>query len=170
MKNKILLSGLIFFLGVSPSNADVFDHPQKLETVVQKLPPVGEVKCNFKQEKTMPGNVVLKSSGKFSFNKNSGAVFNTFYPVKSVSSYSSKDYRQINDIVDAVATRNYSKIENYFDFYFIDSKPWSLAMEPKPASKAAKYLKSIELSGTNRISKMTITNVNSVKTTIWFYD
>lgn len=161
---------IALILSIQIASANVFNSPQKLEYIVQKLPQFEEVNCKFKQQKSMPNNVVLNSSGDFHFDKNSGVIFKTTSPIKAVNSYSSKEYNQINDIINAIANRKYSRIENQFDFYFINATPWQFAMKPKSNSQTSKYLKSIEITGSNRISKMVIITTNAVKTTIWFYD
>ncbi len=167
-KLSFIFVALIFSAQIAFAN--VFNSPQKLEYIVPKLPQFSEVSCNFKQQKQMPNNVILNSSGEFYFNSKTGVVFKTTSPIKTVNAYSPKEYNQINDVINAIANRKYSKIENQFDFYYIGEKPWEFAMKPKSTSQASKYLKSIEIYGANRISKMVITTTNSVKTTIWFYD
>lgn len=170
LKNKLLTFLILFFAIPQFAFADVFNSPKNLESIAPKLPPFNEVNCNFKQEKRLPNNVILKSSGKFSFKKETGVVFKTTYPIQAVNSYSPKEYNQINDIINAIANRKYAKIENQFNFYFVESSPWEFAMKPKASSQTSKYVKSIEIYGNKHISKLIITTTNAVKTTIWFYE
>ena len=171
MFKKILL---IFFIimGVNVSGfAGVFDNPKKLEEIAPNLPEFSSIKCKFEQEKTMPNSqMVLKSSGDFEFIKGEGIIFKTTFPIESTTSYNSTEYKQINDIVNAISNKNYGKIEAVFDFYFdkVGDK-WTLGLVPKKSKQVAKYLKSIEIEGINDISKMKITTQNSVVTLIKFF-
>lgn len=169
MLNRFLIL-LAFLILPQIALADVFSSPKSLEYIVPNLPQFSSVNCRFKQEKRMPNNVVLKSSGKFSFDRKAGVVFNTQEPIKAVNAYTSKDYNQINDIINAISNKKYSKLEHQFDFFYVNSTPWQFGLKPKKNSQTAKYLKSIEIYGTNKISKIVVTTNNSVKTTIWFYE
>ena len=150
--------------------ANVFDHPQKLSTISNNLPELNSINCKFKQEKTFPNsNVKLNSSGNFKFIKNQGIVFYTTYPTNFVTTYNSSEYKQINDIINAISTKSYSKIERIFQFYYEkNNNIWSLGLIPKPTHPCAKYLYSIEIYGTTYINKIVITTKSSGKTTIWF--
>jgi len=167
MFKKIFILILILFCTPS-AYADVFSHPEKLSVIIKSLPEFNSVKCKFEQEKTMSG-VVFKSSGDFEFIKDKGIVFKTTFPVQNVTSYESSQYKQINEIVNAISSGNFEKIESVFNFYFEkQGAKWVLGLVPKK-SKQAEYLKSIEIEGEKNISKMIITTQNSVVTKIRFY-
>lgn len=168
-KNVIYILIAIFFIPQA-CFADVFNSPRDLEYIVQKMPVFDVMDCNFKQEKKMPNNVILNSSGEFVFDKTNGVTFKTTYPIKTVNAYSPREYNQINEIINAIANRKYSKLENQFNFYYLDTNPWQFAMKPKVNSQASKYIKYVEIFGKNQISKMVVATTNSVKTTIWFYE
>lgn len=170
MHNKIIYVLIAIFFIPQVCFADVFNSPKSLEYIVQKMPVFSNVDCNFKQEKKMPNNVVLNSSGEFLYDKTNGVTFKTTYPIRAINAYSPKEYNQINEIINAIANRRYSKLENQFNFYYLDTNPWQFALKPKTNSQASKYLKYIEISGSKRISKMIVATTNSVKTTIWFYE
>ena len=114
--------------------------------------------------------MVLKSSGDFVFEKNKGVVFNTTYPIQSTTSYTSRDYRQINNVITAISNKSYSKLEKDFRFFYEgNEKNWDLALLPKVDSKAYNYLKSIEIIGnSSKISKIIILTCDKTQTTIWF--
>lgn len=160
---------LLFLLSVQIVYAGVFDHEMKLEVISKKLPVLESTKCKFRQEKIMSG-MVLKSSGDFVFEKNKGVVFHTTYPIQSTTSYTSRDYRQINNVITAISNKSYSKLEKDFRFFYEgNKKSWDLALLPKVDSKAYNYLKSIEIIGnSSKISKIIILTCDKTQTTIWF--
>ena len=160
----------LFLLIFMPlANAAVFDHEMKLEEISKKLPELASTKCKFKQEKIMSG-MVLKSSGDFTFEKNKGVTFYTNYPIQSTTSYTSRDYRQINNVITAISSKSYAKLEKDFRFFYEgNEKTWTLALLPKTGSKAFDYLKSIEISGDGaKITKIIILACDKTQTTIWF--
>ena len=171
MIKKIYLIILIFFLSSTSALAGVFDHPQKLADITPQLPELKDITCQFKQEKIIKNsNLTLKSSGNFQFIKQKGVTFQTTFPIENTTSYTSNDYKQINDIINSISNKNYTKIENIFDFYFEKSgKLWILGLIPKTNQQSAKYLSSIEIEGCENISKIIIKLKNSTETTIWFY-
>ncbi len=166
MKKFILV---IFILVFScPTFAGVFEHPQTLANIAGQLPELSSIKCNFRQEKVI-SNSKIKSSGTFEFVKNRGVTFYTTYPITFTKSYNSGEYKQINDIINAISNKSYSKIERAFNFYFEKTNDvWQLGLKPKSGHPSAKYLKSIEIHGKSYINQMIITTVDSTKTTIWF--
>lgn len=151
--------------------AGVFDHPQKLSEIYPQLPEFKSVNCKFKQEKTLPNTTIpLISSGDFQFIKEKGIVFKTKYPIESTTSYNAAEFNQINDVINAISNKSFSKIENIFDFYFTKTgEDWTLGFIPKKSHQASKYLASVEIEGRNDISKITIKMKNSTETTIRFY-
>ena len=157
------LSGTVF--------ANVFEHEQNLAFISDKLPALESITCKFRQEKVLPpSGAILKSSGDFVYEKNKGVTFYTTYPIKTVSSYTSKEYRQISSIINAISNKSYSKIEKEFRFFYTGEKEnWHFGLLPKPDSAAYNYLKSVEIEGNSKkILKITILPVDLTKTTIWF--
>lgn len=170
MIKKLVQILMIIVLCCQCASANVFEHPQKLSVITTKLPELNNINCKFKQEKTFPNSgVKINSSGNFKFNKNKGIVFHTTYPTDFVTTYNSSEYRQINDIINAISTKSYSKIEKIFQFYFeTTNNIWHLGLVPKKNHQCSKYLNSIEIQGTNYITKIIISTKTSGKTTIWF--
>lgn len=170
MFKKFLILIFAIFLINLPACADVFNHPQKLSVIIPQMPELNSINCKFKQEKTIPNSTAnIKSSGDFRFIKNKGVVFNTTYPLHSTTSYNTTEYRQVNEIVNAISNKSYSKIERVFNFYFTKNKDeWQLGLIPKKKQQAAKYLASVEIHGKSYITQMIIKTTNSTKTTIWF--
>lgn len=170
MFKKFLISIFSILLLNLPACADVFSHPQKLSVIVSQMPELNNINCNFRQEKSIPNSTVnIKSSGNFRFIKDKGVVFNTTYPLHSTTSYNTTEYRQVNEIINAISNKSYSKIERIFNFYFVKNKDeWQLGLIPKKNQQTAKYLASIEIHGKSYITQMIIKTTNSTKTTIWF--
>ena len=167
MKKIILL--LFSFCIISSAYANVFEHPQSLKNIT--IPSLNNINCKFRQEKVIKSsNLILKSSGDFSFEKDKGVIFYTTYPIKSTSSYTSKEYKQINSIISAISNKSYSRLERDFKFFYEKNNTnWTLGLMPQPNTQAYNYLKSIEIVGNQKmITKMTILPVDLNKTTIWF--
>lgn len=167
----------IFFIIVLPlflclsAKADVFNHKTDLKTIEKQLPHLGDITCKFAQEKQIQGSkVIIKSGGDFKFEKNKGVTFYTTYPIKSTTSYTQKEYKQINSIIKAVSNKQYGKLEKEFDFYFEKkSQVWILGLKPKSGAPAANYLDSIEIDGKIDISKIEIITKDKTKTSIRFF-
>lgn len=167
IKKICLILAILFFM--QPTFASVFEHEQKLAYIVKQLPAMKSVSCKFKQEKYLPNSkVTLKSSGDFKFVKNKGVTFYTTYPIKSTTSYSNKEFKQINNIITAISNKSYSKLEKDFNFYFQKNSNWDLGLKPKSSSKVANYIKSIEIEGNEDISKIVIITSDLTRTTISF--
>ena len=168
MKKKIVLILLLSFFYI-PVSAELYDKEEALNKISENIPALNNINCKFRQEK-QTSNIVLKSSGDFVFDKNKGVIFYTTYPIKSTTSYTTREYRQINSIIIAISNKSYSKLEKDFKFYFQKQDGvWTLALMPKPASQVYNYLKTIEISGGNdKINKIMILTCDKMKTTIWF--
>lgn len=168
MKKIISVIFLLFLTG--PVFADVYDSPANLESISKYIPKMGSIKCKFKQEKYLKNiEKPLVSSGDFEFAEKNGVYFYTKYPVQSTVDYTNKNYKQINDIVNAVSTKKYSKLEKEFSFYYEgNSKKWSLGMKPKKDSNAYNYLSAITIEGSDYINKISIQQTNGNKTVLWF--
>ncbi len=138
---------------------------QHLSEIASQIPQFESIRCKFKQEKQVSG-MVFKSSGDFVFEKDKGVTFYTTYPVKSTASYTTKEYRHINNVINAISNKNYSKLEKDFEFSFDNQL---LKLIPKPASQAYNHLKSLEITvGETKIDKIVILLCDGTKTSIWF--
>lgn len=157
------------FCIISLAQANVFEHPQSLKNIT--IPSLNNINCKFRQEKVIKSsNLILKTSGDFSFEKDKGVIFYTTYPIKSTSSYTSKEYKQINSIISAILNKSYSRLEREFKFFYEKNDAnWTLGLIPKENTQVYNYLKSIEIVGNQKmITKMIILPVDLSKTTIWF--
>ena len=165
---KKILIFLILLLNFS--FAQIFDNPAKLENVIGNIPKIKSIKCKFKQEKRL--NNISKpiiSKGDFEFIENKGVYFNTTYPIESRTDYTNKKYKQINEIIEAVSKKRYSKLEREFDFYYIGNiANWSLGLKPKKNSDSYNFIKSIVIEGKDYINKISIHQINGNSTIIWF--
>lgn len=165
---SIIIFSLLFFS--QSVLADVYNSPSGLENISKHIPKMGSIKCKFRQEKYLKNiEKPLVSTGDFEFAENKGVYFYTKYPVQSTVDYTNKSYKQINDVVNAVSTKKYSRLEKEFDFFFEgNSDKWSLGMKPKKSSNAYNYISSIKIDGTNYINKISIVQTNGNKTVLWF--
>ena len=160
---------MLFFLCNSVF-AGVYDYPAKLESVVSQIPKMENVDCKFRQEKHLK-NIAkpIVSGGDFKFVKNKGVYFYTTYPIKSYVDYTNQNYKQINDVIKALTSKKYSKLEKEFKFYMTkNSNQWTLGMRPKEKSGAYNYLSNITIEGDNYIRKIDIVQTNGNMTKIWF--
>lgn len=165
---SIIIFSLLFFS--HSVLADVYNSPSCLENISKQIPKMGSIKCKFRQEKYLKNiEKPLVSTGDFEFAENKGVYFYTKYPVQSTVDYTNKSYKQINDVINAVSTKKYSRLEKEFDFFFEgNSDKWSLGMKPKKSSNAYNYISSIKIDGTNYINKISIVQTNGNKTVLWF--
>lgn len=157
-----------------PANAQdsIFNHKITPQQAAKFLPAFNSTSCKFSQTKILVNkgstNVTLKSGGDFQFIKDKGVIFETKYPIESVSSYTSSQNKYVSSIINAISNKNYTFLEKNFDLYYIKpSEQWELVLVPKPASSAAQHLKMIYLKGNKHISFLAIETVNS-KTSINF--
>ena len=119
--NKFLLIILLGLCSLNMANANVYEHPATISSFINEIPAMDSISCKFKQEKRLINvEKPLLSSGNFRFVKNQGIYFETLQPIKTTASYTNKDYKQINDIIQAISNKKYSKIEKEFKFYLID--------------------------------------------------
>lgn len=167
-KKYLALFILIFFAQISYAEG-TFDSPTTAREVAEKLPQLNSVTCKFTQEKTIR-NKTLKSGGNFKFIKDKGVIFETLYPVKSTSTYTSDSNKQISGIITGIANKDYSYINKNFNLFYISSAAnWTFALKPKEKSPAFGQLESITINGTKSINKMIIETTNGVTTEINFY-
>lgn len=177
MKAKLFFILVFTFVltSVSVYADSVFNHKVSAKYVAGNLPVFSDSSCKFTQEKSMrnnsTGEIKLKSGGNFKFEKDKGVTFETLYPVKSVSSYTSAQNKQVSSIIKAIANKNYTYLERNFDIYFQknNAKIWELALKPKKDNKASAQLKSITIKGQRVIEYMVIDTLNS-KTSIHYTD
>ena len=169
----LLLAAAIFTQSATADN--ILNHKISAKEVAKKLPEFKNTTCKFTQDKTIKSSsaesVTLKSKGNFKFEKDKGVTFETTYPVKSVTSYTSAQNRHISSIVKALANKNYTYLEKNFEIYYlqIPDKNWELALKPQKDSKASSALKIISIKGKTKIDSMIIDTQNS-KTTIRYTD
>ena len=166
---------MFFILTTNTVFANLFDNPKDVEYIVNNIPEFGDVECSFRQERTVSGsNIVLNSSGDFKFEKENGVVFYTTYPIKSVSSYNTKENQQINNIIKSISDKSYSRLKKDFEFYFLENQEqWTLGLKPNSKSQIANYLKMITIEGTHNtnspvISRMEIVTQKGDVTKIWW--
>ena len=169
---KKLFITLLSFLIISSANAseEVFNH--KVSTDVIKIAPFRDVVCKFEQEKTIPAsNTTIKSGGDFRFVLKKGVIFETLYPVKYTTSYTSKENKYVNDIIVGISKKNFSQIEKTFDIHYMkQNEKWVLGLIPKADSPAALQLKNIIIFGQKDIDRIYINTINNGSTKLKFSD
>lgn len=167
---KKIISSFFIFLAIQCfAFSNVYDSPQNLDIILVKLPELKSIKCKFKQEKYLKNiSKPIISSGDFEFVKNKGVYFTTTYPIQAQTNYTNKNYKQINEIINAISSKKYSKIEKEFDFYYEDKKSdWILGICPKSKSQSAEFISYITLSGQDYINKIEIKQTNGNKIILW---
>lgn len=160
---KILILICTFFI-CSKVFAGVFEHPTTPDKI--SLPQYKEVSCKFTQTRTA-GQSVLKSGGNFKFNNENGVVFETLYPVKTTTYYTTDSNKRLNDIITAVSKKDFSYLNKNFElFYLKNGANWELALKPKQSSKTYGVIKNIIINGSKFIDQININTSSS--TTINF--
>jgi hypothetical protein len=167
--NKVLF--IIFFLlfGLtSYSQEEVFNHRVSTDDV--NIAPFRDVVCKFEQEKTIPAsNTTIKSGGDFKFVLKKGVIFETLYPVKYTTSYSSKENKYVNDIIVGISKKNFSQIEKTFDIHYMKQNgKWVLGLVPKAETPASLQLKNIIIFGEKDIDRIFINTLNNGSTKLKF--
>lgn len=168
MKKPLLLLFSFFVMSSAIAFGDIFEHKVLAENI--EVAPFRDVVCKFEQEKFFPNsNNVIKSGGDFKFVLKKGVIFETLYPVKYTTSYTSKENKYVNDIIVSISKKNFSQIEKNFDFYFQKSdKNWVLALTPKEETPASLQLKNIIIFGAKNINQIIINTINNGSTKIKF--
>ena len=168
MKKPLLLLILLFVISSANAAENVFNH--KVETEAIKIAPFTDVTCKFEQEKSLPNsNQTIKSGGDFQFVLKKGVIFETQYPVKYTTSYTSKENKYVNDIIVAISKKNFSHIEKNFDIFFQkQDEKWVLGLIPKAETPAANQLKNIIIFGEKNIDRIIIDAINSGSTKLKF--
>lgn len=146
----------------------IFQHPVSPDKVI--VPEYGLVNCKFSQIKTIPNSASgLKSGGNFRFNPAKGVVFETLYPIKSTTSYTSDENKRISDVIISVTRKDYSWLNKNFDLYYVKTgAEWRLALKPKKVNKASGMLDSIIIAGSKYINEIDINTLKSGSTKINF--
>lgn len=165
---KISLFILLFFLvQLSAFSLQVFNYPSKAVDVAKNIPAMRPVTCNFSQKKILSNGNVITSKGIFKITKDRDIVFQTLYPINSISSFSANQNKQISKIIAGIANKNYSYIEQNFNLYYQNENNWIFALKPKASSKLSKQLSSLILSGDKKfINQININTVNAGNTLI----
>ena len=90
------------------------------------------------------------------------------YPIHMITGYESPRTKHINDIILAVAKKDYSYLDKNFDLNFtkLDDK-WQLVLNPK-RDVIKKHLNSVTIDGSKDIDRIFIDTVNSGETEILF--
>lgn len=167
---KLLFIAIVFFISFfCPAKANVWQYPVEFKNIIENIPDIQNIDCKFKQEKLLP-NIIkpIISYGNFKFIKNEGVYFYTNFPIQSKVDYTNKNYKQINEVINAIAGKKYKKIEKEFDFYFEkkSANDWIIGLKPK--DKNAEFISFIAITGCDYINKIEIQMENGSKTTIWF--
>ena len=167
----ILLFGILIISGSVTDVCtadDIFSHKVRPKDI--SIPEFKNASCKFTQEKYLNNSTnVLKSGGDFQFFAKKGVIFNTLYPVKYTTSYTSGQNKYITDIIISISKKDYSYIEKNFDIYFQKyGSKWELALKPKAKSPAASHLKNIIISGNTGIDQININTLNNGSTKLNF--
>lgn len=168
MKKLFVLILSILVGGSVMAQDAIFQHPSKPDKVY--MPQYAFVACKFSQTKTIPNSPsLLKSNGNFKFVANKGVVFETLYPVKSTTSYTSDQNKRINDIISAITKKDYTYLNKNFDLYYVkNGANWRLALKPKKSCKAGSVMDSIIIAGGSYINQIDINTIKNGSTKINF--
>ncbi len=164
----IITAILLSSYTITMAQDGIFQHPSSPNNIY--IPKYKNVNCKFSQTKTIPNSqAYIKSSGNFKFQNTNGVIFETTYPVKTTTSYTTDQNNRISGIITAVSNRDYSYLNKNFDlFYNKVNSDWTLALRPKTSSKAHSVMKSVIISGGDFIKQININTINSGDTTINF--
>lgn len=163
---SFVLGILITLIGVIPSNANMLAQKTPVYQIEKNLPELKSVRGKFEQEKFI-GKKVLVSSGTFEFQKGNGVVFNTTYPIKSRTEYSSKNNRYVNDVILAISKRNFSVLEKNFDMYMKTEKDytWYIFMTVKN-QEIKQHVEALRIDGNkDRLTALEIWQLNPTSST-----
>lgn len=159
--------GLLFaiFAGMCVVAQEAVVKPEQIP-----LPQYKYVSCKFTQVKTVPNSQTnLQSGGNFTFDAQKGVVFETLYPVKITTYYTSEQNRRISDIMSAAARKDYSYLSKNFDM-FLDKNGsvWTLTLKPKKSAKPASVMESLVIQGRDYVTMININTLSSGSTKINF--
>ncbi len=159
---------MIFSGSLAVAKDAIYQHPAQISKL--KTPQYSQASCKFSQIKTIPNSdAYIKSGGNFKFDINNGVIFETLYPVKSTTAYTSEQSKRISDIIIAISKKNYSYINRNFEVYYLNSSgTWQIALKPKKDSKISNVMASIVIHGSKYIDKIEINTLKSGSTKINF--
>lgn len=169
MKQLFILFLIIIFNGsIAVAKDTIYQHPAQISEV--RMPQYSQASCKFSQTKTIPNSdAYIKSGGNFKFDIKNGVIFETLYPVKSTTAYTSDQSKRISDIIIAISKKNYSYINKNFEVYNLNnSGNWQIALKPKKDSKIHNVMDSITIHGSKYIDKIEINTLKSGSTKINF--
>ena len=168
MKRPLLLLVSLFIISSANASEDVFNY--KVDTDAIQIAPFSDVTCKFEQEKSLPNSKqTIKSGGDFQFVLKKGVIFETLYPVKYTTSYTSKENKYVNDIIVGISKKNFSHIEKNFDIFFQkQDEKWVLGLIPKAETPASNQLKNIIIFGEKNIDRIIIDTINNGSTKLKF--
>ena len=168
MKKFPFILILIFCLFASSKiySQNVFENKTNAKNIINNIPRFKSTSCTFIQIKKMPNIAPIKSSGNFQFIENKGVIFETTYPIKSVTNYTNEQNKKINDVILSISKGNYKFLDNNFDIYFINSNNWTLAL--KPNNNVAKQLNNIIIKGNQKYLEQISFNTKNGQTDIYF--
>ncbi len=134
------------------------------------LPQYNSVSCNFTQVKTIPNSSAeVKSGGIFKYSADNGVIFETTYPVKATTAYTSEQSKKISEIISAIRRKDSTYLNQNFDLNYIkNEKDWRLSLKPKSTSNTAKLMTSIIIEGAHYINRIDINTIKSGTTKINF--
>lgn len=146
----------------------IYQHPTNIKNV--QMPYYSNVACKFSQTKTIPNSkAYIQSGGNFRMDIKNGVIFDTLYPVKSTTAYTTEQSKRVSDIILAISHKDYSYINKNFDSYYLKTQSgWKLALKPKKSSKISNVMGSIIIDGNKYIDKLEINTVKSGSTKINF--
>lgn len=168
MKKNLFIGICTFVLMALPvfATSNIFEN--KVDTSSIDIPAFKNVSCKFEQIKQFNNNSI-KSGGDFRFLLKKGVIFETLYPVKYTTSYSSKENKYVNDIILSISKKNFSSIEKHFDIYYLkNATNWILGLKPKQDDTVSEQLNHILIFGEKDINKIIINTINSGSTEISF--
>ena len=163
---KFIFGILITLIVVLPVNANMKAQKTPISQIEKDLPDFKSVNGDFKQERFI-GKRVFVSSGTFEFQKGKGVIFNTTYPIKSRTEYSSKNNRYVNDVVLAISKKNFSVLEKNFDMYMNkeNNGSWYIFMTTKN-SEIKQYIEALRIDGCkDRLTALEIWQLNPTSST-----
>ena len=164
----ILILFICLFAVSKIYGANVFDNKTDAANIINNIPRFKSANCKFSQIKKMPNIAPIKSSGNFQFIEDRGVIFETTYPVKSVTNYTNVQNKRINDIILSISKGNYKFLDDNFDIYFLNNDSWTLALKPRPNNNASKQLNSIIIKGNQRYIEQITFNTKNGQTDISF--
>ena len=129
IKNILCIVFLLLVTGLVTLRADadsIFNHKITAKEAAKNLPEFSDTSCKFSQDKIIKSSasecVTLKSKGNFKFEKDKGVTFETTYPVKSVTSYTSSQNKHVSAIVKALANKTTHILKKTLIFIFYKLK------------------------------------------------